>query len=80
MECDLHGYELLDAIIEVHQVLEECQLNEDQLLDIVHGYSHGSVLRDYFRLGQFIREMAKYGYTIKKIDFPNPGKTRFSVN
>lgn len=77
MECDLHGYELTDAIIEVFHALEECAVTEDQYLTLVHGYTRGSVLRNYFRSKRFLQVAAREGHRLQSIKTPNPGQTRF---
>ena len=79
LECDLHGCELSEAIIEVFQALEECTVNEDKLLEIVHGYYHGTVLRNYFRSKRFLQEAARDGYKLRVIKSSNPGKTQFLI-
>ena len=79
LECDLHGCELSEAIIEVFHALEECAVNEDKLLEVVHGYYHGTVLRDYFRSKRFLQEAAREGYKLRFVKSPNPGKTQFLI-
>jgi len=79
LECDLHGCELSEAIIEVFHALEECAVNEDKILEIVHGYYHGTVLRNHFRSKRFLQEAAKEGYNIRIIKSPNPGKTQYLI-
>ena len=79
MECDLHGCELSEAIIEVFHALEECTVNDDKSLEIVHGYYHGTVLRNYFRSKRFLQEAAKDGYNIRAVKSSNPGKTQFLI-
>ena len=77
LECDLHGYELSEAIIEVFHALEECSVTEDKHLIIVHGYNRGSVLRNYFRSKRFLQEAAREGFLLQSIKSPNPGQTQF---
>ena len=79
LECDLHGYELSDAIIEVFHALEECAVNEDINLEIVHGYYHGTVLRNYFRSQRFLQEATREGYRLRIVKSPNPGKTQYLI-
>ena len=79
LECDLHGFELSDAIIEVYHALEECAVNEDKLLEIVHGYYHGTVLRNYFRSKRFLQQTAREGYNLRIVKSSNPGKTQFLI-
>ena len=79
LECDLHGCELSEAIIEVFHALEECAVNEDKFLEIVHGYSHGTVLRNYFRSKRFLQDAVREGYKLRIVKSSNPGKTRFLI-
>ncbi len=58
MRCDLHGCTLLEAKDELLLKLEECQMNGDHELEVVHGHHGGTVLRDssaedYKKLSQF---------------------------
>ena len=79
LECDLHGFELSEAVIEVFHALEECAVNEDKFLEIVHGYSRGTVLRNYFRSKRFLQGAAREGYKLRIVKSPNPGKTQFHI-
>jgi len=79
LECDLHGCELSEAKIEVLQALEECTVNEDKLLEIVHGYYHGTVLRNYFRSKRFLQEAEREGFKLRAVKSLNPGKTQFLI-
>ena len=80
LECDLHGFELSEAIIEVFQALEECVVNEDKFLEIVHGYSRGTVLRNYFRSKRFLQSAAREGYKLRIVKSSNPGKSQFHIS
>ncbi len=79
LECDLHGFELSEAIIEVFHALEECVVNEDKFLEIVHGYYHGTVLRNYFRSKRFLQGATREGYKLRIVKSLNPGKTRILI-
>ena len=48
LEINVHGHELWGAIDEVLSVLEECKINGDGEINIIHGYKHGQVLKNYF--------------------------------
>ena len=78
MELDLHGFELDEAKMEVLQALAECRMNEDAVLDLVHGY-HGAILLRYFRSGQFRARMAREGFAIQRMEVMNRGKTRYHL-
>ncbi|MHA1745943.1 MAG: hypothetical protein ACTSWW_08075, partial [Promethearchaeota archaeon] len=78
MELDLHGFELDEAKMEVLQALAECRVNEDALLDLVHGY-HGGILLGYFRSARFRAAMAREGFGIQRMEVMNRGKTRYHL-
>lgn len=44
--------ELIEAKDEILLKLEECQIKGENVLEIVHGYHRGHVLRDYVRSQQ----------------------------
>ncbi len=79
MKVDLHGHELLDAKDEILLILEECVLNGDFLLELVHGYKQGQVLKNYIRSDRFIREMAREGYILARKQDKNPGVSIFEI-
>jgi hypothetical protein len=79
LKCDLHGFELAEAWVEILQALRECQINDDSKLEIVHGYKHGQVLKDYILSSQFIKDTTKAGFLLKKVQSVNPGTTLFSI-
>jgi len=79
LEINVHGHELWGAIDEVLSVLEECKLNGDGEINIVHGYKHGQVLKNYFRSNKFLVEMAREGCQLKKKEFSNPGESTFTI-
>ena len=45
--------------------LEECKINGDGEITIIHGYKHGQVLKNYFRSNKFLVEMAREGFQLK---------------
>lgn len=79
MEIDLHGLELAEAIIEVFYALEECKTANDSVLEIIHGYNTGSVLKNYFRSKKFIAQSKREGFQLKQLKPPNPGTSRFKI-
>jgi hypothetical protein len=79
MELDLHGFELDEAKMEVLHALAECRVNEDAVLDLVHGYHHGSILLRYFRSARFRAQMAREGFVIQRMEVVNRGKTRYHL-
>ena len=78
MELDLHGFELDEAKMEVLQALAECRVNEDAVLDLVHGY-HGAILLRYFRSARFRAQMTREGFVIRRMEVVNRGKTRYHL-
>ncbi len=79
MKIDLHGLELSEAIIEVHYTLEECKSDGDRLLEIVHGYNTGRVLKNYFLSQKFLKSVEKEGFRLTRQKSPNPGTTLFKI-
>ncbi len=79
MKCDLHGCELIEAKDEILLKLEEGQIKGDTVLEIVHGYHRGTVLRDYVRSQEFIDETILAGFILKIKDFSDPGRSFFHV-
>ncbi len=72
LEINIHGQELWGAIDEVLGVLGECKINGDGEIDIIHGYKHGQVLKNYFRSNKFLVEMAREGFRLKIKDISDP--------
>ena len=65
LEINVHGHELWGAIDEVLSALEECKINGEWEINIIHGYKHGQVLKNYFRSNKFLAEMAREGFRLK---------------
>ena len=79
LEIDVHGHELWGAIDEVISCLEECKLNGDGKITIIHGYKHGQVLRNYFRSNKFLVETKREGFQLKMINNSDPAITSFTI-
>jgi len=79
LEINVHGHELWGAIDEVLNALEECKLNGDGGIDIIHGYKHGQVLKNYFRSNKFLREMAHEGFRLKIKVISDPAISSFVI-
>ncbi len=77
LEINVHGHELWGAIDEVLSVLEECKLKSDGEINIIHGYKHGQVLKNYFRSNKFLVEMAREGFRLKRKDISDPAISSF---
>jgi len=79
LEINVHGHELWGAIDEILSVLEECKINGDGEINIIHGYKHGQVLKNYFRSNKFLVEMAREGFRLKMKEFSNTGESTFTT-
>ena len=80
MQIDLHGFCLNEAKEEVFWKLKEIVLNEQNQLDIIHGFRNGQVLKKYFQSKQFLEDIKIYGYVLKpKTNLKNPGMTSFNI-
>ncbi len=79
LEINIHGHELWGAIDEVLSVLEECKINHDREIKIIHGYKHGEVLKNYFRSNKFLVEMAREGFRLNLKDISNPAISFFVI-
>ena len=79
LEINIHGQELWGAIDEVLGVLGECKINGDGEIDIIHGYKHGQVLKNYFRSNKFLVEMAREGFRLKMKDISDPAISSFVI-
>ena len=79
MEIDVHDHELWGAIDEVLITLVECKLNGDVEINIIHGYKHGQVLKNYFRSPKFVAAMAREGFQLKIKAISNPAISSFTI-
>ena len=79
LEINVHGHELWGAIDEVLCALEECKLNNEREIHIIHGYKHGQVLKSYFRSKKFLAEMAREGFRLKNITISDPAISSFKL-
>ena len=79
LEINVHGYELWGAIDEVLSALEECKIKSDKGINIIHGYKHGQVLKNYFRSNKFLREMAHEGFRLKMKVISDPAISSFVI-
>jgi DNA-nicking Smr family endonuclease len=67
MKIDLHGLTLDEAIIELRLGVVESLQMDDLVIEIVHGYHGGQVLKTYLHSSQFERDMRKEGITISRL-------------
>jgi DNA-nicking Smr family endonuclease len=79
LEINVHGHELWGAIDEVLSALEECKIKGEREINIIHGYKHGQVLKNYFRSNKFVAEMAREGFQLKIKDISDPAISSFAI-
>jgi len=79
MKIDLHNHSLGEAKEEICYSLEECQIQMDSTLEIIHGHKHGTAIRDYIRSNRFLNDTAKLGHVITSENFNDDGKTTFQL-
>lgn len=75
MILDVHNLSLEEAIEEILYKFDECKECRDHSLQIIHGYKHGTVIKDYIRSSSFILEMAKNGNEVIESSFSQDGVT-----
>ena len=56
MKIDLHNHSLEEAKEELCYSLEECRIQRDNVLEIIHGHKHGTSIRDYIRSDKFLND------------------------
>ena len=79
MIFDVHNLYLKDAIDEILYKLEECKESGDNILQIIHGYKHGNVIKDYLRSKGFISDIGKLGYKLIDKNFSKEGVSVFKI-
>jgi len=79
MKIDLHRYELWEALDEIVLVLEECKIKGDSILELIHGFKQGQVLKNYIQSEGFIKEMAREGFNLTRSQTSNPGVSIFKL-
>jgi DNA-nicking Smr family endonuclease len=70
MEIDLHGLTLDEARAELQRCLKSCPKDITEI-EVIHGYTNGSVLKN------FVRRQFKHPRVSKKIITTNNGMTTF---
>lgn len=79
MDLDLHGMEFAEAMVEIYLCLEECKKRGDSIITFIHGFHAGQTLKNSIRSPRFLSELSKNGYTLKKSEFKDSGKTTFII-
>ncbi len=75
MKIDVHNYSVEEAIDEILYKLEECRELEVIKIEIIHGYRHGTKIREYIRSYKFNKEISRKGYQITQKNQINQGST-----
>ena len=79
MKIDLHKHSLEEAKEELCYSLEECRIQMDIILEIIHGHKHGTSIRDYVRSDKFLNDTAKLGHFITSKNFSDDGMSIFQI-
>lgn len=77
MKLDVHDLFLKDAIDEILIKLDECEELGDKTLEVIHGYKHGTRIRNYIRSDGFLNDVARNGYIITGKNFSDKGVSIF---
>ncbi len=79
MKINLHNHSLEEAKEELCYSLEECRIQADNTLEIIHGHKHGTAIRDYLRSDKFLNDTAKLGHFITSKNFSDDGMSIFQI-
>ncbi len=80
LPIDLHGLTLKEAMVYVESKLEKCVYRGVSGLKLIHGYHHGTILREYFRSDKFKVDMKQTGLIISISNIKDLGYTQIRVN
>ena len=80
MQIDLHGFEVVDAKIEIYQALNECKAVGDSVLQCVHGFRHGRAIRNAIRSNKFLAHLKRKGYQISDVIHRSEAITEFRLS
>ena len=79
MKINLHSHSLEEAKEELCYSLEECRIQADNTLEIIHGHKHGTSIRDYIRSDKFLNDTEKLGHIITSKNFSDDGMSIFQI-
>ncbi len=79
MKLNVHRLYLKDALDEIIIKFDECKELGDNTLEIIHGYKHGTIIKDYVRSDGFIKDVARNGHEIASKNFSDKGVTIFQL-
>ena len=77
MKLDLHKHRFEEAQEVICFSLEECKVARDNTLEIVHGYKHGTAIRDYIRSDNFLNDITKIGLVMTSKNFTDEWRSIF---
>ncbi len=64
MKLNVHNLLLEEAIEEIMMKFYECVELGEMSLEVIHGYKHGTRIKDHIRSNNFLNEAARNGYEI----------------
>ena len=81
---DLHGLSLREAKAEIRNAIMHRKLvtnQQSRLFTIVHGYNHGTKIRDYVRSGEMECDLISQGVVnrLRGLGTKRPGATTFEI-
>ena len=79
MKLNVHGLLLEEAIEQIMMKFYECVELDDESLEIIHGYKHGTSIKDRIRSESFLNESARSGFKIINKNNSDPGVTIFQL-
>ncbi len=79
MKLNVHGLLLEEAIEQIMMKFYECVELDDKSLEIIHGYKHGTSIKDRIRSESFLNESARSGFKIINKNNSDPGVTIFQL-
>lgn len=79
MKLNVHDLFLKDALDEIMVKLDECRELGNNTLEIIHGYKHGTIIKDYIRSDGFITDVARNGHEFASKNFSDKGVSLFQL-
>ncbi len=79
MILNVHKLTLNEATDEIMIKFYECMELGDFALEVIHGYKHGTRIKDYIRSNGFVKEATRNGYEIVSKNFTDKGVTIFQL-
>ena len=77
---NLHRLILEDAKDEIFHCMRKAVINRDDKICFIHGYNHGTVIRDYIDSIEFRQDCKKEGFRISRVfRYTNPGDTIIKI-